>query len=465
MKIIILAGGKGTRLWPISRGSFPKQFLKLGDELSLLQKCVKRFLPIAEPADFVIVTSNEYRHLVKEQLCSLDPRFESQILVEPAARGTAPAIALGVKYLQEKYGMGEEEVVVVSSSDHLISPQEEFLKAVYRAEEVAKQGYLITFGIEPKRPETGYGYIKIEQTADPLVCKAHEFIEKPPLEQAQAFLKSDEYLWNSGIFAFTAHQFWLELKHHAPEMATISLSNFESMPSVSIDYALMEKSKNIAVIRLNLSWSDIGSWDSIFDEFAKDTNQNVKMGNIVDIGTKNCLIVGGKRLIATMGLEDMIIIETDDAILIGKKGESQKVKALVDELKKQNRKEIHEHQTVYRPWGSYSILEEGDRYKVKRIVVNPHQKLSLQYHYHRSEHWIVVKGAAKVTIGEKETYLHENESTYVPKSAVHRLENPGKVPLEMIEVQVGEYVGEDDIVRIEDVYGRTEELVHGSNSP
>ena len=466
MKVIILAGGKGTRLWPISRGSFPKQFLKLGDDHSLLQKCVKRFLPLIDPSGIVIVTSADYRHLVRNQLCDIDPCFENQIVVEPEARNTAPAIALGMKYLQEECGLLDDEVVVISSSDHLISPPEEFLKALNTAEEVAKQGYLVTFGVKPTHPETGYGYIKTMKTAGSMVCKAEAFIEKPSLEIAQEFLRSEDYLWNCGIFAFTPARFWSELENLAPQIAQLvdgsvqdMIERFAELPNISIDYAVMEKSSNIAVVPLTLSWSDIGSWDSVFDVLEKDHNQNVKIGNVFDVDTKNCLILGGKRLISTIGLEDMLIIETDDAILIGKKGESQKVKKLVEELKKQNRKESDEHLTMHRPWGSYTILEEGDRYKVKRIVVNPQQKLSLQLHYHRSEHWIVVKGTAKVMIGEEEKFLHENESTYVPKSTIHRLENPGKVPLEMMEVQVGEYVGEDDIVRLEDVYGRIEALV------
>jgi mannose-1-phosphate guanylyltransferase/mannose-6-phosphate isomerase len=271
---------------------------------------------------------------------------------------------------------------------------------------------------------------------------------------------SGDYLWNSGIFGFTIDTFLTDLQKHCPAMSAQSslkelTENFNLLPETSIDYALMEKSEKIIVIPLDITWSDVGSWDSVYETLEKDQNQNVKIGNILDIDTKNCLIYGGKRLISTVGLEDLLVVETDDALFIGKKGESQKVKNLVDELKKRKAKEPFEHLTSHRPWGSYTVLEEGERYKIKRIVVEPMQRLSLQMHYHRSEHWVVVKGTAKVTVGEKEILLHENESVYVPKSTVHRLENPGKVRLELIEVQVGEYVGEDDIIRFEDIYGRT----------
>jgi mannose-1-phosphate guanylyltransferase/mannose-6-phosphate isomerase len=288
-----------------------------------------------------------------------------------------------------------------------------------------------------------------------------EFVEKPDYATAQAYLLSGDYLWNSGIFLFQIDAFLQEIEQHSPEVAKLSsgsfkemIAQFSEMPDISIDCALMERSSRIHVIPLDVSWSDVGSWDSVYDLLEKDQNQNVKVGNVLDIDTKNCLIMGGKRLISTVGLEDLLVIETDDALFIGKKGESQKVKNLVDELKKRNAKEPFEHLTSHRPWGSFTILEEGERYKIKRIVVDPNQRLSLQMHYHRSEHWVVVKGTAKVTIGAEEQLIHENESVYVPKSQVHRLENPGKVPLELIEVQVGEYVGEDDIIRFEDMYQR-----------
>ncbi len=455
MKYLILAGGSGTRLWPFSRSSFPKQFLHFGDEESLLQKTVKRFYPRVNPSDILIITNQDYYHLVKNQLAAIDPRLEKQIIVEPERKNTAPAICLAVKYLQDVLECGPEEQFLVSSSDHIISPIAVFNSALEQAQDLAKQDSHVIFGIRPHKPETGYGYIKANGH------QVEHFVEKPDYATAQKYLLSGDYLWNSGIFFFQIGTFLKEMSQFCPEMVNPSLetfkdmiAHFSEMPDISIDRALMERSKRTLVIPLDIIWSDVGSWDSVYDYLEKDQNQNVKIGNVLDIDTKNCLIIGGKRLISTMGLEDLLVIETEDALFIGKKGESQKVKHLVEELKKRNAKEPFEHLTSHRPWGKFTILEEGSRYKIKRIVVDPKQRLSLQLHYHRSEHWVVVKGTAKVTIGDKELLVHENESVYVAKSEVHRLENPGKVPLELIEVQVGEYVGEDDIVRLEDIYQR-----------
>jgi mannose-1-phosphate guanylyltransferase/mannose-6-phosphate isomerase len=461
MKHVILAGGSGTRLWPFSRNAFPKQFLHFGDGESLLQKTVKRFYPAVNPKEVLIITNQSYFHLVKNQLNAIDPRFEQQILVEPEKKNTAPAICLAVKYLQEVLGASKEECILISSSDHIIAPENVFLSAVNKGEEIAKSGHHVIFGIRPNKPETGYGYIKASSIGNKGFYSVEQFVEKPNYTTAQAYLRSGDYLWNSGIFLFQIDFFLKEISSFCPKIASLSsgsfkemVSQFAEMPDVSIDCALMEHSKKTMVSLLDVSWSDVGSWDSVYDLLEKDHNQNVKIGNVLDIDTKNCLIVGDKRLISTIGLEDMIVIETEDALFIGKKGESQKVKHLVEELKKRKAKEPFEHLTSHRPWGKFTILEEGERYKIKRIVVDPKQRLSLQMHYHRSEHWIVVKGTAKVTIGVEELLLHENQSVYVAKSQVHRLENPGTVPVELIEVQVGEYVGEDDIMRFDDIYGR-----------
>lgn len=461
MKIVILAGGSGTRLWPISRRAFPKQFLHFGEEDSLLQKSVKRFLPTFDVKEILILTNQEYYHLVKSQVGAIDRRLESQIIVEPERKNTAPAIALAVKYMQEFMGATEDECFCVSSSDHLLSPVQTFIQAVEQAEEVAEQGRHVVFGIRPNKPETGYGYIKASNLTNGKPSIVGSFVEKPDAMTAQRYLMSGDYLWNSGIFVFRTGTFISEIQKHCPEIGALMqlsfkqmVEQFSEMPNISIDYALLEKQTPISVIPLDISWSDVGSWDSVYEVMDKDEQQNVKVGNVMAVDTKNCLIMGGKRLISTVGLEDLMIIETDDAVFIGKRGESQRVKALVDQLKEKHSKETLDHLTSHRPWGSYTVLEEGERYKIKRIVVAPLQRLSLQMHYHRSEHWIVVKGAAKVTIGDKEVLTHENESVYVPKSTLHRLENPGRVPLELIEVQVGEYVGEDDIVRFDDIYGR-----------
>ena len=461
MKIVILAGGKGTRLWPISRESFPKQFLKLGNEKTLLQQTIERFLSLVNPQDILLVTNQDYRFLVKSQAKAIHPLLETQVLIEPEQKNTGPAIAYAIKYLEEKKQVGDQEVILVSSSDHWVSSHEKFLKAVALAEKATSQGQIITFGARPNKPETGYGYIHIDASCNCAIYPAKAFVEKPSLEIAMKYMESGEYLWNSGIFIFSVKTFWQELRLHAEEMHQLSqgtleemTGNFAKMPCISIDYAVMEKAGKISVVPFDFLWSDIGSWDALFDMMDKDHNQNVTVGNVHAIDTKNSLVVGDRRLISMIGLEDMVVIETEDALFLGKKGESQRVKELVAELKKTGKKETQDHLTTHRPWGYYKILESGPRYKVKRILVDPLQVLSLQMHYHRSEHWVVVQGTAKVTIGESIQFLHENQSTYVPKGTLHRLENPGKIALEIIEVQVGEYLGEDDIVRLEDLYGR-----------
>ncbi|MBS0620534.1 MAG: mannose-1-phosphate guanylyltransferase/mannose-6-phosphate isomerase [Verrucomicrobia bacterium] len=461
MKILILAGGSGTRLWPYSRGGFPKQFLHFGQPYSLLQKTIARFLPSVNPTDILILTNQDYYHLVKNQAKAIDPLLEKQILVEPDRKNTAPAIALGALYLTDVCKVAPDECFLVTSSDHLISPEQVFLEAVKKGEAIAKEGKNVIFGVRPHKPETGYGYIKAKSGKGGALLDVEEFVEKPDSLAAQQYLLSGDYLWNCGIFLFQIELFFRELALYAPEISHLvqgsfaeAVSSFGEMPEISIDYALMEKTGNTVVIPLDVTWSDVGSWDSVYDVLEKDQNQNVKVGNVHDIDTKNCLIMGSRRLISTIGLEDLLVVETDDALFIGKKGQSQRVKSLVDELKQKNAKEPFENLTTHRPWGNFTILEEGERYKIKRIVVDPDGRLSLQKHTHRSEHWVVIKGTAKVTIGDEERLLEENESIFVPKGAVHRLENPGSTPVEIIEVQVGDYIGEDDIIRLEDIYGR-----------
>ncbi len=466
MIAVILAGGSGTRLWPLSRKSFPKQFLRFDGNQTLLQRTIKRLLNTKRADHLITITNEEYQFLVKNQVGEIDKDLARNIILEPVARNTAPAIALAVEYAVDKLEGQSDEVLFISPSDHVISPEEEFREYLKKAEVLAKAGYIVTFGIKPYKPETGYGYIKIDSETisygDTLKAfKVEKFVEKPCLETALEYLKSGNYYWNSGMFAFSVRTILDELAKHAPAIHQNlnrnfenALSSFGQMPNISIDYAVMEKSERVVVLPLEIHWSDIGSWDSVYEILDKDENQNVKIGEILDMDTRNSLIIGNKRLISTIGLEDILIAETDDAILIAKKGEAQKVKDVVKELEIRGKKVVEEHVTTHRPWGNYTILEEGPRYKIKRIVVNPGEKLSHQMHHHRSEHWIVVKGTARVTLGEKEEFIHENESTYVPKSTLHRLENPGRIPLELIEVQNGEYVEEDDIIRFADVYGR-----------
>lgn len=480
MKNIILAGGSGTRLWPVSRKGFPKQFMKINGNESLLCKTISRLLKVSKGEEIYIVTNEDYKFLAKEEMKNVSESLEENILLEPVGRNTAPAIALAIKYLLDKVGCNNKEIVFVTPSDHILKPVDLFVDYVKKAEIIARDGYIVTFGIRPDNPETGYGYIKAEMRGllrgssgqgsedrrDELgidYFKVEKFTEKPDVETAKKYLKDNKYYWNSGMFAFSIESMFKEFERHAPEIYDKLngsfedvVTNFENMPDISIDYAVLEKTDKAVVMPLEITWSDIGSWDSLFNILDRDAEKNVKMGNVIDIDTKNSMIMGGKRLISTIGIDSLIVVETDDAIMIAKQGHSQRVKEIVNKLKEAYRKEIVEHTTVYRPWGSYTVLEEGSRYKIKRIVVKPGEKLSLQMHHHRSEHWIVIKGTAKVNMSNEEKFIHENESIYVPKSTPHRLENPGKIELELIEVQNGEYVEEDDIMRFDDIYGRTE---------
>lgn len=464
MKAIILAGGSGTRLWPLSRKNYPKQFLKLNGDRSLLQQTVERLLRALPAEDIIVMTNNEYKFHVLSDFNALSlpiPLPASNIILEPVSRNTAPAIALGIKYCMEKLGCREDEIIFISPSDHIIKPLDKFVEYVGIAEDIAKRGYIVTFGIKPERPESGYGYIKAGKSIGMGGYKAEEFTEKPDSETVKRYLAGGNYFWNSGMFSFSIGTMLREFSKHTPaikEMLNESfddmIAGFSEMPDISIDYGVGEKSEKVAILPMDIYWNDIGSWDSLYDVLDKDEMENVKKGDVIAIDTKRSLIIGNKRVVTTIGLEDCLVVETDDAILISRKGEAQKVRDVVNRLKKGNRKEADEHVTTYRPWGSYTVLEEGSRYKIKRIAVNPQERLSLQMHQRRSEHWVVVKGTAKVTIGDREISIHENESAYVPKSTLHRLENPCKDLLEIIEVQNGEYVGEDDIVRVEDMYER-----------
>jgi len=459
VKIIILAGGGGTRLFPLSRTCFPKQFMKIGGELSLLAQTVMRFMPVAKSIDIVIVTNQEYMHHVQAELATCGAQA-AHVLLEPVGRNTAPAIALATRYCIDKLGATEDEVMFVTPSDHIIKQSDVFIQAIRQAEEMAQQGNIVTFGIKPDKPEIGYGYIETGAACGSGYM-VKSFKEKPDQVTAEAYVAAGSYYWNSGMFAFTTGHFMTELKAYQPDIYQLAskpyvetLAQFADMPNISIDYAIAEKSKKVVTIPLTAYWNDIGSWDAIYDVLDKDKDGNAVKGDCIPIDCTNTLMLGRSRLIACIGLEDLLVVETDDVIVVARKGESQKVKELVGELKKRGRREADEHTTMYRPWGSYTVLGEGPGYKMKKIVVNQGAQLSLQMHYHRSEHWIVTGGTAKVTLGDEIKMVHENESVFIPLSTKHRLENPGRIPLEIIEVQNGKYLEEDDIVRFDDVYGR-----------
>jgi len=459
MKVIILAGGGGSRLFPLSRTMFPKQFLKLNGEESLLAQTIGRFLPLVKPSDMVVVTNQEYIHHVRTELIAAKAQG-AHILLEPVARNTAPAVAFATRYCLEQLDCEPDEILYVTPSDHVIRPVDTFTANVRQAIELAKMGKIVTLGIKPNHPEIGYGYMQAGQPFGGGFA-IQSFREKPDQETAESYLAAGNYYWNSGMFAFTIQCFMEELKAYQPqvyELAESSLdkmtANFAQMPNISIDYAIAEKSKALVMLPITAEWNDIGSWDAIYDVLDKDLDGNAVKGDCIPIECSNTLILGHSRLIACIGLEDILVVETDDVIVVAKKGESQKVKDLVCELKLKGRIEADQHTTVYRPWGFYTVLGSGPGFKMKKIVVNPGEILSLQMHYHRSEHWIVIGGTAKVTIGDTEQMVHENESVFVPQTTKHRLENPGRLPLQIIEVQNGSYLCEDDIVRFNDRYGR-----------
>ncbi|MBI3445514.1 MAG: mannose-1-phosphate guanylyltransferase/mannose-6-phosphate isomerase [Magnetospirillum sp.] len=468
---VILSGGAGTRLWPLSREKFPKQLQKLTSERSLLQETALRAQALPGLGAPILVCNQEHRFIVAEQMreIGIEPRA---IVVEPLGRNTAPAIAVAALLLEAE----PEALMLVMPSDHTVKQPEGFRRAVDVAVPLADTGRLVTFGIIPDAPATGYGYIH-RGAAIAGHDGAHlvdRFVEKPDLATAETFLASGEYSWNSGIFMFSAGAFLAETQRLRPEIlsgcreALAKGANdlfffrlhddcFGAVPSVSVDYAIMEHTAQAAIVPVDMGWSDLGSWSALWAELDRDENGNVLRGDAVAHESTGCLIRSDGPLVATLGLTDMVVVATGDVVLVADRNRDQEIKALVDLLKAQGREEAVQPARVYRPWGWFETIDEGPRFRCKHILVKPGSKLSLQQHWHRSEHWIVVTGTAMVTCGDKSFVLRENESTFIPSGTPHRLENPGKIPLRMIEVQSGEYVGEDDIVRFEDDYGRLAE--------
>lgn len=458
---VIMAGGSGTRLWPLSRAAHPKQFLRLHGEDTMLQATVKRLSGL-DIQSSITICNEEHRFFVAEQLREIDKL--GSIILEPVGRNTAPAIALAALTVKD------DPLLLVLAADHVIQDEAAFNAAVMRAIPLAEAGKLVTFGIVPSEPDTGYGYIKRGNDLGEGFT-VDEFVEKPSLEVAQGYISSGEYYWNSGMFLFRASSYIEELKKFRPDILEqckasvmdvkadldflrINKETFESCPAESIDYAVMEKTSQAVVVSMDAGWSDIGSWSSLWDISEKDGDGNSTHGDVILHNTHNSYVKTDERLVAAIGVNDLVIVSTKDALMVAHKDSVQDVKIITANLKARSRREWELNHEVFRPWGKYDSIDSGDRYQVKRITVKPGAKLSVQMHHHRSEHWVVVCGTARVTNGESTFLLAENESTYIQAGIVHALENPGKVDLELIEVQTGLYLGEDDIVRFEDIYGR-----------
>jgi mannose-1-phosphate guanylyltransferase/mannose-6-phosphate isomerase len=492
---VILAGGSGSRLWPLSREHYPKQFLPLISSSSMLQETVRRLSSIENVASPIAVCNELHRFTLTDQMraTGVEP---ASVIVEPAGRNTAPALTLAALRAQQLIDKGDEDpILLVMPSDHLITDTEGFQQAIRLGASLASQGYLVTFGVVPDGPETGYGYIKKGDTigsTDESAFRLEAFVEKPGHDTAEEYVESGQYFWNSGIFMMRAEVWLSELAYHRSDIAEVvreayskgreyfeyidyfqpDLETFLNCPSDSIDYAVMEKAAlsfngtnfsppsktqratGCAVVPIDVGWSDIGAWSALWQHREQDEAGNVVQGDVYTDSTKNSLLIGQHRLVATVGLEDVVVIETADAVLVARKDRVQDVKEIVQRLRDEGRPEANIHRKVHRPWGTYEVLDSGPGFQVKRLTVNPGASVSLQFHHHRAEHWVVVRGTARVTRNEEVFLLTENESTSVPKGMQHRLENPGKLPLEIIEVESGEYLGEDDIVRLQDNYDR-----------
>ena len=476
---IVMAGGSGTRFWPMSRELFPKQFLSFEGNDSLLAQTVDRILPLIPEERIVLVVGSSHSSETKRILQKMNQGEGRlcRLVIEPRSLNTLPAIAIAALLIEHE---DPEGVVAVMASDHLISPQDHFLALIQHAAHIAEtEKVLLTFGIPPHRPETGFGYLELGENLASFstglfsASRVQRFVEKPDRETAEKFLKNRTHLWNSGMFVFGLKTFFEELALHQPDLSS-SLNDLRKMigtpeerkaidlfyrhgPSLSIDYGLMEHSKRVWSLSGPIDWKDVGSWSALDDIAPRDSHGNVVRGNAIVIDSENSIIHGDKRVVATLGVRDLIVVDTDDATLICHKDQAQRVREVVSHLKERHAVEALEHRTTYRPWGHYTILDSGPQYKIKSVTVNPRSRLSLQMHLHRSEHWVIIAGAAKVTLGEEEIYLHTNQSIDIPKSTKHRIENPGKIPLVVIEVQNGEYLEEDDIIRFQDDYKRLED--------
>ncbi|HEY9545597.1 MAG TPA: mannose-1-phosphate guanylyltransferase/mannose-6-phosphate isomerase [Solimonas sp.] len=470
---VLMAGGSGTRLWPLSREQHPKQFLSLLGKSSLFQETALRTSRIEEAISPIVIGSVAHRFLIAEQLRQAEIR-DAAVLLEPEGRNTAPAAAVAAHFVAEEFG--PDALVFLMAADHAIGNQAAFEAAVKSAVDVASQGYIVTFGITPTRPETGFGYLKVKPDSRLGTSRAQEvdsFVEKPTVDRAQQFIEQGDHYWNSGMFMFRSGRFLAELRRLEPETYIRSLEALQKAKregdtialdgkawkecrNESIDYAVMEKTDQLALVPLEAGWDDVGSWNFLERLPASDADDNRTRGDVVLEDAHENLVHSSGRLVALVGVSDHVVVETDDAVLVAHKDRVQDVKKIVQSLKRKRRVEADAHRRVYRPWGFYETVALGERFQVKRISVKPGEKLSLQMHFHRAEHWVVVRGTAKVTCNDKNFYISEDQSTYIPLGNTHRLENPGKVPLELIEVQSGCYLGEDDIVRMSDSYGRSE---------
>ena len=466
---LVLLGGSGTRLWPVSRRNHPKQFLNLTGDQTLLQATISRLDGIDGLVSSIVICNELHRFTTAEQLTEMN-RELGDIILEPVGKNTAPAVAVGALRALQRY---DDALLLVLPADHLIRDTAAFQEAIHTATHAAERGNLVTLGIVPHKPETGYGYIKRGEPVAEATYRVAEFVEKPDLVTAKSYVDTGEYFWNSGMFLFRASRFLQELEQFEPDMLRcceaaldkaehdldfirLDADTFTACPGNSIDYAVMEKTDNAVMVPLDAGWNDVGSWDALWEVEDKGENGNVVRGDVLTHDSNDCLIRAEHKLVSVVGVDNLVVIETKDAVLVAAKDKVQDVKSIVEQLRADARSEAELHREVYRPWGKYDGIDLGDRFQVKRITVKPGESTSVQMHHHRSEHWIIVKGVAEVTCDDKVFLCTENQAAYIPQGSKHRIANPGKVPMEMIEVQTGAYLGEDDIVRFEDQYGRSD---------